>query len=635
MNSISENINIGTRFIALGEEYEVIEISRGDIRYANTKGGKMCVLSFEKFEKHLDNSKFKIKSNKQNNDIPTFKIGSEEQLRTVNYRLKFIRAAEKHCKYRFSNAHAKKFLNKHGKKIAGKTGRVPSAQTLVRWNTEYFKHDGDPSSLKTKYHKRVYRNFPDAVEQIIHEEISKCYQNKQRLSVQTIKSNVKGRITAEIEDFKKGDVPSDKTFYRRIKRYDSYTTYKKRYGQYQANKLYKAAGRSLEASRPLEVVEADGNILDVQIIDETGVVIGRPYLTALIDRYTRCIIAAYISMAPFSAATLMNAVKQGVSASYNSFGGRIECLVVDNGGDFISDAFKSSCERLVSSIEYAEPYGHDDKPFIERFFHTMNTQFIHTLPGTTFSNPKDRGDYDSVKYASITKPELERLLKQWIETVYHESPHRGLVGIPSKRWKRGLKDFPIHAFDYEDADKFSRSIKQRTIHKGRVQIHNLFWYSHALASIEQEYKNKHARLVVDVLIDESDLDIVYIRHPDNSDSYIQADSTRPRYTKDLSLYEHNHIRERLKQQLAEDISKQGDYTLDKARHDLWKEIQEASKAGRNKINRLRDSARKVQQSQLVENKEDLEQFPNPTEADIPPIVPQTGIVDNTFEVRGI
>jgi putative transposase len=33
---------------------------------------------------------------------------------------------------------------------------------------------------------------------------------------------------------------------------------------------------------------------------------------------------------------------------------------------------------------------------------------IHLLPGTTFSNPTEKGTYDSKKRAVLTLPELER-----------------------------------------------------------------------------------------------------------------------------------------------------------------------------------------------------------------------------------
>ncbi len=40
------------------------------------------------------------------------------------------------------------------------------------------------------------------------------------------------------------------------------------------------------------------------------------------------------------------------------------------------------------------------KPFVERFFRAKAEGIIHTLPGTTFSNIFQRGDYQSVQQPS-------------------------------------------------------------------------------------------------------------------------------------------------------------------------------------------------------------------------------------------
>nr|QKY83760.1 hypothetical protein [Salmonella enterica subsp. enterica] len=46
------------------------------------------------------------------------------------------------------------------------------------------------------------------------------------------------------------------------------------------------------------------------------------------------------------------------------------------------------------------------------------------LPGTTFSNPDQRGDYDSENKAALTLRELERWLTLAVGT-YHGSVHNG------------------------------------------------------------------------------------------------------------------------------------------------------------------------------------------------------------------
>ena len=65
-------------------------------------------------------------------------------------------------------------------------------------------------------------------------------------------------------------------------------------------------------------------------------------------------------------------------------------------------------------------------------------QMIHDeLPGTTFSNPDQRGDYDSENKAALTLRELERWLTLAVGT-YHGSVHNGLLQPPAARWGRAV-----------------------------------------------------------------------------------------------------------------------------------------------------------------------------------------------------
>lgn len=66
------------------------------------------------------------------------------------------------------------------------------------------------------------------------------------------------------------------------------------------------------------------------------------------------------------------------------------------------------------------------------------------------------------------------------------------------------------------------------------------YFSHALATLEA-----NGLTDVIVMIDELNLEYVYIKHP-STNEVIRADSTDPDYTKNLSLQEHFEIRKELK-----------------------------------------------------------------------------------------
>lgn len=62
---------------------------------------------------------------------------------------------------------------------------------------------------------------------------------------------------------------------------------------------------------------------------------------------------------------------------------------------------------------------------------------VHELPGTTFSNPAQRGDYVSEAKATLTVRELLRWLAL-VVAAYHGQVHATLGQTPAGRWAEGV-----------------------------------------------------------------------------------------------------------------------------------------------------------------------------------------------------
>ena len=61
------------------------------------------------------------------------------------------------------------------------------------------------------------------------------------------------------------------------------------------------------------------------------------------------------------------------------------------------------------------------------------------LPGSTFSNPKEKGTYESEERASMTVREFEYFFADWVVSDYHITPHKGLGGRkPIEVWKEDI-----------------------------------------------------------------------------------------------------------------------------------------------------------------------------------------------------
>jgi len=198
------------------------------------------------------------------------------------------------------------------------------------------------------------------------------------------------------------------------------------------------------AVRPLEVVQIDHTQVDLFLVDEITrkPMESRPWLTLAVDIFTRMVTGFHLSLDPPSRVSvglcMLHAVydktawlqEREVNASW-PVAGLPEAVHVDNGADFRSRAFVGACKnegirtvwRLPSTPHYG---GH-----IERLIGTMMGR-LHLLPGSTASNPIERGEVDPNKISALTLRELECVIGWEIAGRYHHEIHRALQRPPSR-----------------------------------------------------------------------------------------------------------------------------------------------------------------------------------------------------------
>ena len=284
------------------------------------------------------------------------------------------------------------------------------------------------------------------LEQIIEQTIKKLYLSKQKLKISRVIEEVK------LCCFKKNlQPPSVCTIRRRINSYGSVKEIvAKREGASKARDLYvPVAGSFPETSYPLQVYQIDHTVVALIIVDEIyRQPIGRPYITVAIDVFSRCIAGFCLTLEPPSATSvglcLTHAVfdkelwltERNIKADWPIWG-KPEGIYVDNGKDFHSEALIRGCEAHGIKIEY-RPIGKAHYGgIVERVIGTL-MQLIHQIPGTTFSNVKERGNYDSEGKAILTLKELEKWLTIAITQYYHNKQHAKLLKPPIEQYKEGI-----------------------------------------------------------------------------------------------------------------------------------------------------------------------------------------------------
>lgn len=111
----------------------------------------------------------------------------------------------------------------------------------------------------------------------------------------------------------------------------------------------------------------------------------------------------------------------------------MKSLYIDNAREFHGKMLERACQEYGIEINFRPVATPNYGGHIERLLGTLLKE-IHTLPGTTFSNTKDRKHYDSEGKACFTIKELEQWLTTFIVNVYHQQLQTGVNSTPYARY---------------------------------------------------------------------------------------------------------------------------------------------------------------------------------------------------------
>lgn len=567
-------LKVSTRFVIRNEVFEISHIDHSMIRYCSTNGGRpqsMPLLSFWQLEQDgvvglLGDA---VPADAAGTQLLGLHQLSADQANELNRRLKYIKSMFL-CESRpHSTANRRRTIAHVSKEIEDSC--PPSIQSLSRWATKFVRSGGNPKVLVPRHERKgpQYSKLPLEIEQVIALRLRQDYVETTETNGAAVYANIVGHLCEMGLLNETVRAPSASTIYRRIRSLDRYLIDCKRHGKRYADRRHKAAGQSWELSRPMEVTMVDGHIIDVLIVDaETGEILGRPFLVCLFDVQTRCVIGWYISLMPFCATTVLAAIKHACSRNPAlEPGGVPERIIPDNGRDLASLAKRHACAVLCIEIMPAKAYSPDDKAHMERFFGTFNTMLVHLLPGTTFSNPDERGEYDSAKKACCTLSQLREIFDQWLRTVYEVRIHSATKRAPVLDWRDSQAQWPIAYHSAHEIDVIARVRHKRRINNGRVLVDHLYYKSDALSALEVRGMRD-----VEVAVDELDLSYVYVSHHSDPATHIRADACKAKYTFQLTQYEHDEVKKGLLAQAKKDLSELGEYTFEIARWELWKKI---------------------------------------------------------------
>lgn len=334
-----------------------------------------------------------------------------------------------------------------------------------------------------------YGGFEATIEKVLREQV--LIPNRQPLT--SVHAHLQNELDAYVATAPTGErvMPNIdlRTIQRRIQMFQTDEKVAAWQGPNAAQRKHRPVGAGPKADWPQQRVEIDHTPLDVLVTHpKTGTVLGRPWLTVAIDKFSRMIIGLHLGFEEPSELTVMLCLRQAIMPKIqilHDYGmpadawpcqGVPQTLVVDNGREFHGSSLDDATTQLGIDVQYCAVRAPEQKGTVERWFGSLNTGLIHALPGTTKSNTRARGEYESEKEAVLTIAELRKLVVRWVVQDYSVRVHGGLGGIPLDRWRQGVAAHPVALpTEVEDLDVLLSPSEDRTLTRQGVRLHGLHY----------------------------------------------------------------------------------------------------------------------------------------------------------------
>jgi putative transposase len=445
----------------------------------------------------------------------------------------------------------------------------PHFTTVARWRAKYGKAQGDIRSLIERRAEKGNRESrtPPELDELIEQELLRTYLVPEKGTISDVLAAVNAnvlRLNRERKRQLECPLPAaGKSLVRaRLRQlWSPRDQFAARHGKKAADVKFRAAMAGFPARRPMERASMDHTRMDVFVIDDkTRLPLGRPWLTVIIDDCTRIVLGYSISFEPPSAVSVARALRhamlpkadflsrfRSVQGGWDAWG-VIETLILDNGMEFHGESIERFSEQFGTALQFCPRRKAWYKGRIERFFGTLNTGLLHTIPGTTFSNIFKRGAYNPKKHALVTLDTLKEMVATWVVDVYHRSNHAGLCTTPQKEWNRliSAEDRLLPDSSAWMDIAFSKRLRDRKSDHTGLHHDSLRYNSAELRIVREQYGTQ---VLLDVFVNDEDVGSVFIMVPDRGE-ILEIPAVNAEYARGLSRWQHQTIK-KYRRRLAE------------------------------------------------------------------------------------
>lgn len=519
--------NVATGEISSHEEYELLEeYMRGYLRTASTKEHRR----------------------------PSKAVGGKDALATMSHgedygkagtrrRIRYLVALDRAGAFHGPRNALGQAIHRVGVELNDSS--PPHETTIYRWLREYRIAQLDVRALFCNTDHRGGRGkarLDPATEAILQDKIEAIYLRRKRCSAEELSDAVFLAIQKENTTRVEAEwlrVPCLRTIQRRISEIGAFDRALARYGEREAQRRFADHLGARAVTRILEIAEMDHTPIDLLVADDNGSVIGRPVITVVLDRFSRCLLGFSLSLAGYGVHSVFEALRHAMMPKTYlrerfpdlqlewPCHGWLERVLMDNGREFHSNAVADAMANIGIVCEFAASRDPNDKPFVERFLKTLNYSLIHRLPGTTLAKVHERIGFNAEDDACLTLEKLNEIIHVWVTSVYHVRPHAGLSGrTPIAVWTESAKAFPaVLKCNADDLDIEFSSVEECTLQHYGIDLNTFRYVSTELLALRRLLPER-SRVTIKAPF--GDAGHVWVWDRVNN-AYIKAENKEPEY----------------------------------------------------------------------------------------------------------
>ncbi|WP_159602397.1 DDE-type integrase/transposase/recombinase [Hydrogenophaga sp. PBL-H3] len=488
-----------------------------------------------------------------------------------------------------------KLFTHHLKNIARERGdkKAPGWSTVWNWWKRY---EATRCITKLADHRRTGRTRDVVQFSVFEEVIAEVFLTPQKQPGKTVCDAMEDRIQRINEGLSgesKISTPAKATVYRWLKDLNHAVVLRAREGKEASERQMRGTMQGLRVNRILERYEIDHTPVDVLVVCKlTRMVLGRPWLTLVIDRKSRMIAGFYLSFHAPSAYSVLYALRmailpkddllKAIPGLHNPWPvrGLPRLIATDNGMDLHSHALETFCMDAAIELLFCGVAHPEMKGAIERLFGTLSRDLFHTLPGTVFASIDQRGDYPSGDLAALDLDTLTMILVKWIVDKYHCTPHRGLGGnTPLYSWQEDEASTSIDLPAYpRQLDVMVGQSANRTAFKYGIEYDCIRYNSDALLSFREEKKKSP---IVEIRVYEHDVSFIDVLD-ENLGEFIRVPAVDQAYCQGLTRHVHLMVRQEVNRRFGNQWQQQQLLEVKREIQAMVAAAMKAHKAGKRK-----------------------------------------------------